>query len=108
MKKKVFISSPYTIGDQALNVRTQIRIANELMNEGYIPYTPLLSHFQHMIYPRPYEDWMELDFAWIELCDCVLRLEGESKGADREVAFAISKGIPVYYSIEQINNVYKY
>jgi hypothetical protein len=38
----------------------------------------------------------------IERCDAVLRLEGESKGADNDVRLANERGIPVYYSIEDL------
>lgn len=100
---KVYIASPYTIGDQAVNVKISMDAAHELMNFGYAPFAPLLSHFQHMMHPRPYEDWMAMDFVWIEACDCVLRIPGESSGADREVKFANEKGIPVYYSVAELH-----
>jgi hypothetical protein len=32
---KVYIASPYTIGDVAVNVRHQIDAADELMSSGY-------------------------------------------------------------------------
>jgi hypothetical protein len=38
----------------------------------------------------------------LEHCDGVLRLPGESTGADRDVAIARRRGIPVYDHIEQI------
>jgi hypothetical protein len=38
----------------------------------------------------------------LEHCDGVLRLPGESTGADRDVATARRRGIPVYDHIEQI------
>lgn len=38
----------------------------------------------------------------LEHCDAVLRLPGESTGADQDVAIARSRGIPVYDRIEQI------
>src|SRR5262245_37084238 len=38
----------------------------------------------------------------IERCDAVLRLAGESKGADNDVRLAKARGIPVYYSIEDV------
>ena len=31
------------------------------------------SHFQHMAHPQPYEVWTALDFAWLEVCDALLR-----------------------------------
>ena len=35
-------------------------------------------------------------------CDAVLRLPGESKGADQDVAIAHERGIPVYYNLTEI------
>ena len=99
---KVYIASPYTKGDVAVNVKAQLDAADELMNEGFAPFAPLYSHFQHMAHPRPYEDWMKIDFEWVTVCDCLLRLPGESSGADREVELAESLNIPVYYSIDEV------
>ncbi len=45
---------------------------------------------------------MEIDFAWLESCDVVLRLDGESSGADREVEHAKNKGIKVVYSFIEL------
>lgn len=106
-KPKVYIASAYTIGDCAINVRVQLDAVEELMNLGFIPFAPLYSHFQHMVHPRSYESWLEFDFAWIESCDCLLRLPGESSGADREDAHARSLGIPVFYSIKELTDYYK-
>ncbi len=105
--KKVYIASPYTIGDVASNVRVQMDVADKLITLGFAPFIPLLSHFQHMVHPRPYEDWARLDFEWIKSCDCLLRLPGESKGADNEVAFAERRGIPVFYELDELYNHYK-
>lgn len=105
MKKlKVYIASPYTIGDSAVNVKRQIDAFDELLTRGFIPFAPLMSHFQHMVYPRNYEEWMEWDFEWVEACDCLLRLSGESLGADREIEHAKKHGIPVFYSIDQLQS----
>jgi hypothetical protein len=35
-------------------------------------------------------------------CDAVLRLPGESKGADNDVRLARERGLPVYYRIEDV------
>ena len=99
---KVYIASPYTIGDTAVNVRRQIDAANELMDMGLLPFAPLMSHFHHLVHPRTYEQWMSWDLGWLASCDCVLRLGGESIGADIEVKEAIRLGKSVYYSIDEI------
>jgi len=102
---KIYVASPYTIGDVAQNVRRVLLVADQLMNKGHSPYVPHLSHFQHLVCPRPYQDWLDLDFEWLKVCDCVLRLEGESKGADQEVELAKSLGIKVIYNIEDICDI---
>ncbi|MGN6220938.1 MAG: DUF4406 domain-containing protein [Microbacterium sp.] len=38
----------------------------------------------------------------LQHCDAVLRLPGDSRGADQDVAIAQRRGIPVYYSIDEI------
>lgn len=38
----------------------------------------------------------------IEHCDAILRLPGESKGADNDVRLAHERGIPVYYDIAEV------
>ena len=38
----------------------------------------------------------------IQICDAVLRLPGPSKGADNDVRLARERGIPVYFSIEEV------
>jgi hypothetical protein len=37
----------------------------------------------------------------LERCDAVLRLRGESTGADLDVAIAQERGLPVYYSLDE-------
>jgi len=38
----------------------------------------------------------------LQHCDAVLRLPGESKGADQDVAIARDRGLPVYYSVDEL------
>lgn len=102
--KRIYIASPYTVGDVGVNVKRQMDAADELIEQGYAPFAPLMSHFQHMAHPRPYHDWMMLDREWIGVCDAVLRLPGESRGADNEVTLALGRGIPVFYSIEELTS----
>jgi hypothetical protein len=39
---------------------------------------------------------MRMDFDWLRACDVLLRLPGESSGADREAALAREFGIAVF------------
>jgi hypothetical protein len=38
----------------------------------------------------------------LQHCDAVLRLPGESRGADQDVAIAQDRGIAVYYSLDEV------
>lgn len=104
----VYISSPYTIGDKQKNVDKQIFAARVLLETGYCPVIPLLNHYindEKYGQPIGYEKWMAIDFELLSRCDCLLRLPGESKGADREEAFANKKGIPIYYTYKQLARI---
>ncbi|TKJ38299.1 MAG: hypothetical protein CEE38_05950 [Planctomycetes bacterium B3_Pla] len=114
MKKPIiYIASPYTKGDPAINVRFQCRIFDKLLTEGKVwPIAPLWTHFQHIIFPRPYEDWLEYDNALLPLYDGCLRLNSEepaldyieekSSGADGEVEAFKAMDKPIFYSIESL------
>jgi hypothetical protein len=41
----------------------------------------------------------------LERCDAVLRLPGESRGADQDVAIARNRGIPVYFGLDEVPGV---
>lgn len=92
------MAGPYTQGDVALNVRRAIEAGNLLLEAGHIPYIPHLTHFWHLLFPRPYEDWIELDEHWVPLCHALLRLLGDSNGADKEVILARSLQMPIFYA----------
>jgi len=103
----VYIAAPYTLPSICNNVRIAISVANELMNEGYMPFCPHLFHFQNISHTRPEREWLEIDKEWLKVCDVVLRLKGKSKGADAEVALAKKLGIPVVRTIEQLGKYKK-
>jgi len=103
----VYIASPYTNGDTAINVRQSFLAADQLVALGFAPYVPLYSHFWHFLSPKAHETWMKLDLEWVRRCDCMLRLPGKSVGADQEVEYATMKGIPVFYSVYAVVKHYK-
>jgi hypothetical protein len=94
---RVYVAGPYTKGEPAENVRAAIVAAEALLAAGHTPLVPHLNLLWHMVFPHSWEEWLRLDLEWITTCDAVLRLPGESKGADMEVAHAGTLGIPVYY-----------
>ncbi len=100
--KVVYLASPYTLGDVGKNVGVHLNIANSLISMGFCVIAPLLSHFLHILYPRPWETWLKLDFELLSRSDVVYRVEGESAGADIEVREAEKLGIPVVYSLDEL------
>jgi hypothetical protein len=99
---RVYVAGPLSKGDVALNVKLAFKAATELLDYGYAPYVPHATHLWHMLYPQPYETWMQLDYQWLATCHAMLRLPGESLGADREEAFACECQIPVFQSIAEL------
>jgi len=108
---RVYIAGPYTKGDMLENVRKAILMGTELFKMGFAPYVPHLTHFWGFLTPMAYEDWLRLDNYWLEVSDVVLRLPGESNGADKEVELANELMIPVFYSVDDLKsatNKYSY
>lgn len=113
VKPTVFIASPYTRGDPAINTHFQCQMFDRLLTEGKVlPVVPLWTHFQHLLFPRPYADWLAYDQAMLRLYDCCLRLdatheasgycESKSSGADAEVETFRRLGKPVFFSVDSL------
>jgi len=98
---KVFLSCPYT-GDEDYNLMRSIDYTNKLIALGFAVFNPLLYHYCDEKVRQPYETWAHIDVEFMLVCDCVLRISGISKGADKEVRIAEMNGIPVYYSITNL------
>lgn len=102
----VYLASPYSRYANKLDaVAVQIDTFAILRDLGYQPIAPLLSHYIDELYPATYERWLEWCLAMVRVCDVVLRLPGESVGADREVAEARRLGKPVVHSIDELQRV---
>lgn len=112
-KPTVYIASPYSKGDPSINAHFQCRIFDQLLTDGKVlPVAPLWSHFQHIIFPRRHQDWIDYDQLMLKLYDCCLRLaaqnpslgyvEFESTGADAEVAKFKELGKPVFFNIDDL------
>ena len=102
MIARVYVAGPYTHGDVAVNVRNAYAAASRLADLGFAPFVPHATHFWHMLFPRPYEFWLELDNQFLPFCQAVLRLPGHSQGADKEVHLAQTLGIPVFTDIDDL------
>ena len=105
--KIIYIASPYTLGDVAANVARQKEAAHRILDMGHCPIAPLLSHYLHIYRQRPYEEWLNMDLAIIPRVDVLLRLPGESKGAEQEIAHAENYGVPVVYGWDGLERFLK-
>ena len=100
--KYVYVAGPITNGDTLLNIRNGMKAGTELVKLGYVPFVPHNDFIQYMLDPDAldYETLLAWDLAWVKRCDAVLRLPGESPGADREVQYARSQGLLVVNTVE--------
>lgn len=96
-----------------MNTHFQCKVFDQLLTDGLVlPVVPLWSHFQHLLFPRPYEDWIRYDQEMLKLYDCCLRLNAElpaleyvsakSSGADAEVETFHQMGKRVFYSVAEL------
>jgi len=99
MDKIIFIAAPYINPDPVANANRVVKVADELIKLGFTPFIPHLAMLWHAISPKPVDFWYEYDLKILKKCDALLRLPGESKGANREVEMAIKWNIPVYFNI---------
>lgn len=103
MKPMVYCAGPYTKPDPAVNTRNAVLIGQQLRDElDIVTIVPHVTHFEHMLSPKPYEYWLRIDLDLMARCDAVFRIPGESSGADAEEAEAIKLGIPVIHSRAQL------
>lgn len=103
---KVYIAGPITLGDRNLNLHQSLKAQKNLMEIGFAPMNPMLSMLVPFADDFSHDTWMACCLPWVEACDCVLRLPGESKGADMETAHAEDCGIPVFHSIFELTEAF--
>ncbi len=110
MKRIIYIAAPYgrrrglSEKECEQNVQRAILYARILITKGFIPIVPHLYHYIHAGWDAsPGEDtWLSLCKPLVSLSDAVLRIAGESQGADDDVQVALLDGIPVFYSLEEL------
>jgi hypothetical protein len=122
-RHRVYIAGPISKGDLKGNIDRATAAHTELMKAGFAPLCPHWS-----VYAKPTEvrrsnphlspdvwcmatadgngmshaDWLGVDLAWVAAADALLRLPGESTGADQEVAEARRLNVPVFFSAAEL------
>lgn len=97
LKPVVYLAGPYSKPDPVENMHRAIKIADGLL-DVCVPMVPHLTGIWHMVSPKPYPVWLALDLALMARCDYVYRFDGDSSGADGEVAEAQRLEIPVAFT----------
>ena len=100
----VYVAGPYTRPDPIRNTHDAVKWGERINASGLacamVPHITLL---WHAIAPHDdVEYWYALDIAHLARCDAVFRFPGDSSGADREVAFALSRDLPVFTDFDQL------
>lgn len=117
----VYIAGPISEGDMLQNIKQFDDAFLKLLRLGFAPFNPgasvylgnaqgflgyspsgVVAHADSKASGVTHEEWMAVDLAWLERTDIVLRLPGESVGADLEVEHANKCGIPVFDSIVKL------
>lgn len=100
----IYVAGPIaTGGDIPGNAHKGIKLAEQLRRDGFIVFCPHLSVITEIVCgSAPWESWLEYDEEVILRCDAVYRMEGESRGADREEAFSKANGIPFFNSLQEL------
>ncbi len=116
-RRRVYISCPMTLGDVKDNIDQAEAAFTALVAAGFAPFCPVWSYFAGgsytvgasvRAYAHPnalgltHESWLSVDLAWVAASDYVVRLPGDSRGADMEVKHAEELGIPVYSSVASL------
>ncbi|MES2803409.1 MAG: DUF1937 family protein [Bdellovibrionota bacterium] len=111
MKQKwIMVAGPYRGGasnekERQANLDFLNKAAYEVFKKGHIPIIgvnvalPIIKVMGDNHYD---EIMMPICLPLIEKCDAVLRIGGESQGADQEVEKFAARGLPVYLSIEEV------
>jgi len=73
-----------------------------LIDAGFAPFCTHLSWYLDQAGEIDHATWMEVDLPWVEVSDAVLRLSGESDGAEIETVRARSLGIPIFRGVAEI------
>ncbi len=109
MHESVYIAGPMaTSGEPGQNLHDAVDAAARLVFRGFLPYVPQMTWIMHAIQPQICaENWQKMALAWVSKCDILLRLPGESSGADWEVARATKLSKPVFYSFESLYETYR-
>ena len=104
----VYISGPYS-GKISENIQKARTVAIQVWEAGYMVFCPHLNtiHFENDC-KCVYEDYLAGDIEIINRCNAVLMVEGweGSNGATQEYNYAKAYGLPIFYSLAEMEDYY--
>lgn len=99
---RVYLSGPISKGDQEHNFAQAATMQVELVKLRFAVLNPMLTMKLPGHEAIAHESWIASDLPWVEMADAVLRLPGESIGADMETRHADEHGVPVFHSLADL------
>jgi len=102
----VYIAGPMRLMMEK-GVHDACKMADRLYANGFIPFIPQLSFLWSVVTPFGSDDEiyaarLPYDFAWVDKCDALIRLPGQSRGADAECVHADLTHKPVFTEFEKL------
>jgi hypothetical protein len=114
-KMRIYIAGPITKGDLCDNINRANEVFLALAKAGFAPMCPHWSCFSGVAWKGTilgteevvsvakanptsltHADWLAIDLSWLQMADALLRLPGESTGADMEEAHAKMLCMPIF------------
>jgi hypothetical protein len=103
MRRRIYISGPLTSSGNVMeNLERAMHAARALIDAGFAPFCPHLTYHVDPGGEYPHDLWMAIELPWVSVADAVLRLPGESLGAEIEVAEARRLGTPVFTTVADL------
>lgn len=106
MRPRVYLSGPITKGDREANFQQAADAHKALIAAGFAVLNPMLTMRLPGAFAIGHDTWIANDLPWVAVADAVLRLPGESKGADIECEHAAIYGIPVFYDAAELRRYF--
>jgi len=92
----LYVAAPYRKPDPVANTHAVCRVAIEIYERTeWCPFVPHTSLVLHMVAPREDQYWLDYDLHILRHCVAIVRLPGESPGADAEIEEAKRIGIRI-------------
>ena len=94
-RARVYVAGPIS-SDPMTGVYRATAVSRQMFLDGLAPFVPHWDVAWHLG-PEHWNGYLEFDLEYVAVCDAVYRLRGESRGADKECAVALTLGIPIFY-----------